>query len=232
MATGTATAIRGSRPGGGPPGEPDSGITPARTHVSFWCVNRHETRPGFAVGAPVPAIWDCPRCGSPAGRDRHHPPSPPPDGPSKTHLDHVRARRTTADLEELLSWALSRLPWAVGGEPVTASLQPAAGTSAAAVQSGLGTGQPKGPARSGPRRAGTDKEQAQGTRGRATGRRGPARSRQQPRGSAPPCTAAARPVKRPGPASSPAAPSGEWCEPGCGYRLDSPSHRGICLGQW
>ena len=47
MATGNA--IRGTRVGSGPMGESERGETAARTVVSYWCSNGHETRTSFAV---------------------------------------------------------------------------------------------------------------------------------------------------------------------------------------
>ena len=40
-------AIRGSRVGAGPMGETERGETAPRKRVSFWCANRHESRPSF-----------------------------------------------------------------------------------------------------------------------------------------------------------------------------------------
>ena len=210
---GTETTIRGSHVGAGPAGEPDHGITAPRTHVSFWCVNRHETRPGFAAGAPIPATWVCLSCGNPAGRDPRHPPVPPHGGSSRTHLERVKERRSTADLEALLEWARGRLPWAGSGQP------------------GSGAGQRKAQARADPGAAGGDQQRAQGIPVGQEGRRGTAGRRQRAHGSAPSATSAGCPVRRADPAPPP-APAGEWCTDGCGYKLDSRSHKGICLGQW
>ena len=46
MASGNA--IRGSRVGAGPMGEAERGEAAPRVHLSYWCSNRHETRPSFA----------------------------------------------------------------------------------------------------------------------------------------------------------------------------------------
>jgi hypothetical protein len=102
-------AIRGSRVGAGPMGEAERGEAAPRRRVSFYCANLHETRPSFAVDASIPETWDCPRCGFPAGRDRHNTPAPPKNEPYKTHLAYVRERRNDADGEAILSEALSRL---------------------------------------------------------------------------------------------------------------------------
>jgi hypothetical protein len=90
-------------------GEAERGEAAPRRRVSFWCANLHETRPSFAVDAAIPEVWDCPRCGFPAGRDRHNTPAPPKTEPYKTHLAYVRERRNDADGEAILNEALSRL---------------------------------------------------------------------------------------------------------------------------
>ena len=102
-------AIRGSRVGAGPVGETERGDTAPRKRVSFWCANRHESRPSFAADAEIPEIWDCPRCGFPANRDRDNPPAPPRTEPYKTHLAYVRERRDDSDGEALLNEALEAL---------------------------------------------------------------------------------------------------------------------------
>jgi len=102
-------AIRGSRVGAGPMGEAERGEEAPRRRMSFWCANKHETRPSFAEDAAVPDIWDCPRCGYPAGRDRDAPPAPPKNEPYKTHLAYVRERRNQEDGEAILAEALAKL---------------------------------------------------------------------------------------------------------------------------
>ena len=102
-------AIRGSRVGAGPMGEAERGEAAPRIRVSFWCANKHETRPSFAEEAQIPETWDCPRCGFPAGRDKDTPPAPPKTEPYKTHLAYVRERRNEADGEAILQEALQRL---------------------------------------------------------------------------------------------------------------------------
>ena len=74
-------------------GEAERGEHVARQRVSFWCSNGHETQPAFAIDAQVPDLWDCPRCGCPAGQDRDNTPEPPRTAPYKTHLASVRERR-------------------------------------------------------------------------------------------------------------------------------------------
>ncbi|MBD0675437.1 RNA polymerase-binding protein RbpA [Kitasatospora sp. NPDC036755] len=107
MASGNA--IRGSRVGAGPMGEAERGESAPRNRISFWCANKHETRPSFAAEAAIPETWDCPRCGFPAGQDQHNPPAPSRNEPYKTHLAYVRERRTDADGEAILAEALAKL---------------------------------------------------------------------------------------------------------------------------
>ena len=102
-------AIRGSRVGAGPMGETERGEAAARQRISFWCGNNHHTRAWFADGATVPEVWDCPRCGLPAGRDQDNPPPPRKVEPYKTHLAYVRERRNAEDGEAILAEALARL---------------------------------------------------------------------------------------------------------------------------
>ncbi len=102
-------AIRGTRVGAGPMGEAERGEAAPRLRTSFWCENRHETRVAFATDAEIPELWDCPRCGLPAGANQESPPPAPRTEPYKTHLAYVRERRTDADGDALLEEALTRL---------------------------------------------------------------------------------------------------------------------------
>ncbi len=92
-------------------GEAERGDTAPRFRISYWCANGHETKPSFAeeAGAQPPEIWDCPRCGFPAGQDRLNPPSAPRNEPYKTHLASVKERRSDADGEAILQEALDSL---------------------------------------------------------------------------------------------------------------------------
>ncbi|AQZ60999.1 electron transporter [[Actinomadura] parvosata subsp. kistnae] len=97
-------------------GEAERGEAAPRVRVSFWCANMHETRPSFASDAAVPELWDCPRCGLPAGQDESAPPAPPKNEPYKTHLAYVKERRSDKDGKAILEEALERLrnnksPW-------------------------------------------------------------------------------------------------------------------------
>jgi hypothetical protein len=90
-------------------GEAERGEAAPRVRVSFWCANMHETRPSFASDAAVPELWDCPRCGLPAGQDEKAPPAPPKNEPYKTHLAYVKERRSDKDGKAILEEALERL---------------------------------------------------------------------------------------------------------------------------
>ena len=103
-----ASAIRGSRVGAGPMGEAERGDSIARAYVSYFCAKGHEVRPSFAVEDTVviPAEWDCPKCGYPAGGDRNKRPSPIKNEPYKTHLAYGKDRRTDVEAEALLEKGL------------------------------------------------------------------------------------------------------------------------------
>ena len=90
-------------------GEAERGEAAPRNRIPFWCANLHETRVSFASEADVPELWDCPRCGLPAGQDQASPPPAPRNEPYKTHLAYVRERRSDADGDALLQEALTRL---------------------------------------------------------------------------------------------------------------------------
>lgn len=102
-------AIRGTRIGAGPIGESERGEAAPRFTVSYWCANRHEATPSFAVDAEVPDEWECPRCGLPAGKDSENPPEARRTEPYKSHLAYVKERRSDEDGEAILAEALERL---------------------------------------------------------------------------------------------------------------------------
>ena len=102
-------AIRGTRVGAGPMGEAERGEAAPRRRIPFWCANGHDTHVAFASDADIPELWDCPRCGFPAGRDPQAPPDPPRTEPYKTHLAYVKERRSDADGEAILEEALATL---------------------------------------------------------------------------------------------------------------------------
>ena len=96
-------------------GEAERGESAPRRRIPFWCANGHDTRVAFASEADIPELWDCPRCGLPAGQDEANPPAAPRTEPYKTHLAYVRERRSDADGDALLEEALNRLRVRRGG---------------------------------------------------------------------------------------------------------------------
>jgi RNA polymerase-binding protein len=68
----------------------------------------------FAATASIPEFWTC-RCGQPAGLDKGNPPEPEQfaslrfPAEQKSHQAYVRERRSQADGEALIEWALDRL---------------------------------------------------------------------------------------------------------------------------
>ena len=90
-------------------GEAERGEAAPRRRVPFWCAQGHETQVSFASDAEVPELWDCPRCGLPAGADQDAPPPAPRTEPYKTHLAYVRERRNQEDGEAILAEALAKL---------------------------------------------------------------------------------------------------------------------------
>lgn len=90
-------------------GESERGESAPRRRVSYWCARGHESKVSFAVDAAEPEMWDCPRCGFPAGKDSQQPPDAPRNEPYKTHLAYVKERRSEADGEAILAEALAKL---------------------------------------------------------------------------------------------------------------------------
>ncbi|MFY1595041.1 RNA polymerase-binding protein RbpA [Micromonospora sp. WMMD737] len=81
---------------------------PCRT-VTYWCRNDHQTAIRLAAEVEVPQVWDCPRCGLPAGQDAQNPPGRVRPEPYKTHLAYVKERRTAEEGEAILAEALAAL---------------------------------------------------------------------------------------------------------------------------
>jgi hypothetical protein len=105
----SGSAIRGVRVGSGPV-RPDERCEPVpRRTVRYWCANGHLVEPNFAADVPAPRLWDCPRCGQPAGPDERHPPGTTRSEPYKSHLAYVKERRSEAEAAEILAEALRKL---------------------------------------------------------------------------------------------------------------------------
>lgn len=79
--------------------------------MSYWCVDGHETRPTFAKlsDAEIPEIWECGRCGRPAGRSPGVDLNFDGDEPFKSHLQYVKERRTEAEAIKVLEDALQKV---------------------------------------------------------------------------------------------------------------------------
>ena len=107
MATGNA--IRGTRIGSGPERPAERCEPAARRPVTFWCCNGHQITASFSADVPPPSMWECPRCGLPAGTDQQNPPDRPRVEPYKTHLAYVKERRSDAEGAEILAEALRKL---------------------------------------------------------------------------------------------------------------------------
>lgn len=92
-------------------GEAERGDVAPRVFITYHCANGHETTPSFAreEGVVVPDMWDCPKCGFPAGPDKDNPPSPAKVEPYKTHLAYVKERRSDADGAAILQESLQAL---------------------------------------------------------------------------------------------------------------------------
>jgi RNA polymerase binding protein RbpA len=103
------SGIRGARIGSGPLGEPERGDLAPRVTASFWCGNGHHSQLSFAIEAVVPEVWDCPKCGLPAGPDPDNIPAEISNAPYMTHMGYVRQRRSQEDGEILLNEALAKL---------------------------------------------------------------------------------------------------------------------------
>jgi RNA polymerase binding protein RbpA len=109
----SGNAIRGTRVGSSPVRWVDATAerieAVPRRAIGYWCVNGHHTERAFAADVPIPAQWDCPRCGLPAGLDEGNPPERPHTEPYKSHLAYVKERRTEADADAILTEAMQRL---------------------------------------------------------------------------------------------------------------------------
>ena len=111
MASG-GNAIRGTRVGAGPMGEQDHGYHAERVAVSYWDALGNETVRYFAAGIPdeeIPETIDSPHSGLPAGRDKENPPAVAKPEPYKTHLAHVKERRSEGEAKDLLEEALQQV---------------------------------------------------------------------------------------------------------------------------
>ncbi|MET8123631.1 RNA polymerase-binding protein RbpA [Micromonospora sp. NPDC005291] len=105
----SGNVIRGARVGSAPM-RPDGRHQPVpRQDVTYWCRNEHRIDIRIAADVEAPPLWDCPRCGLPAGRDEQNPPGRVRAEPYKSHLAYVKERRTAEEGEALLAEALAAL---------------------------------------------------------------------------------------------------------------------------
>ncbi|MGV1036313.1 MAG: RNA polymerase-binding protein RbpA [Candidatus Nanopelagicales bacterium] len=101
-------ALRGTRLGA-TSYETDNHVELApRQPVSYDCPNGHVTTMPFSLEAEVPLVWEC-RCGSEALLRDGDRPEPKVAKHVRTHWDMLMERRTTADLEVLLTERLDLL---------------------------------------------------------------------------------------------------------------------------
>lgn len=100
--------LRGSRLGG-VSYETDRGHDYApRTATQYACPKGHRFGVPFANEAEtIPDTWACRRCGGVATRVDGAKHEPVPVKPARTHMDMLRERRTTADLEAVLKERLA-----------------------------------------------------------------------------------------------------------------------------
>ncbi len=80
-----------------------------RQPARYECPDGHHFAVPFAADAEVPPTWDCRTCGSVALLVGTAAPEPKPAKRQRTHMDMLRERRSTADLEEVLGEALAAL---------------------------------------------------------------------------------------------------------------------------
>ena len=104
-----SSAIRGSRVGSSPMRPTERSEPAPRRAVLYFCAAGHEVDIFLAADADTPDVWDCPRCGQPAGLDREKPPGPSRAEPYKTHLAYVKERRSDEDGAAILAEALAKV---------------------------------------------------------------------------------------------------------------------------
>lgn len=80
-----------------------------RQSAAYDCPKGHHFEVPFAAEAEVPDAWECSFCGSTAQHAGSAPPEPKKGKPVRTHMDMLRERRSTADLEEVLKEQLAAL---------------------------------------------------------------------------------------------------------------------------
>jgi hypothetical protein len=109
MRTANRGALRGTRAGSGPAGEPyGRGLAVAKVVVLYYCANGHRTTVPFVGTATPPAQWECRVCWQPAGTGPLDPPPAASYLGGKSHLGHVKSRRSPAEGDALMAESLAR----------------------------------------------------------------------------------------------------------------------------
>jgi hypothetical protein len=121
MRTMNTGAMRAVRVGAGPAGEPYvGGFTVARIVVLYHCANGHSTAVPFISTVTVPPQWECRVCSQPAGTVPIDPPASDSSQAAsdssqaaeylggKSHLGHVKSRRSAAEGDALMAESLAR----------------------------------------------------------------------------------------------------------------------------
>ncbi len=80
-----------------------------RAGSRYDCPKGHHFTVPLAAEADIPATWECRQCGAPAQLRGGPAPEPAKVKPARTHMDMLRERRSTADLEEVLKEQLAVL---------------------------------------------------------------------------------------------------------------------------
>lgn len=80
-----------------------------RQATNYNCLNGHRFGVPFAADAEIPATWECRLCGKTAQREGGSSDAPPTKKvkPARTHMDMIRERRSTAELEAVLKEQLA-----------------------------------------------------------------------------------------------------------------------------
>ncbi len=103
-------AMRGTRAGAGPAGEPyGRGSAVTKVVVNYYCADGHWTAVPFIWTATTPPQWECRVCSQPAGTNPLDPPARIATyGEKKTHLGRVKSRRSPAEGDALMAESLAR----------------------------------------------------------------------------------------------------------------------------
>ena len=101
--------LRGSRLGAvSYENDRNTDLAPRQT-ANYECPKGHHFSVPLSVEAEVPATWECRFCGSTGQLVGGPAPEPKKTKPTRTHMDMLRERRSTADLEEVLTEQLQVL---------------------------------------------------------------------------------------------------------------------------